>query len=78
MFNASYLLCTQVTKPLIIQKPQNQSLPNLQKTHTNIKDKIFEELVPPPSVLPLLKRHIRLGTRLYRGPFRRFINMNFF
>ena len=34
---------------------------NLQKIFTNIKHKIFEELVP--SVLPLLKkkRHIRLG-----------------
>ena len=32
---------------------------NLQKTYTNIKHKIFEELVS--SVLLLLKKHIRLG-----------------
>ena len=34
---------------------------NLQKIYTNIKHKIFEELVP--SVLPLLKKkkHLRLG-----------------
>ena len=32
---------------------------NLYETHTNIKQKIFEELVP--SVLPLLKKHITLG-----------------
>ena len=35
---------------------------NLYKTkhtYTNITHKIFEELVP--SVLPLLKKHIRLG-----------------
>ena len=32
---------------------------NLHKTYTNIEHKIFEELVP--SVLPLLKKHIRLG-----------------
>ena len=29
------------------------------KTYTNMDHKIFEELVP--SVLPLLKKHIRLG-----------------
>ena len=32
---------------------------DLQKTYTNNEDKCFEELVP--SVLPLLKKHIRLG-----------------
>ena len=32
---------------------------NLQKTYTKIKHRIFEELVP--SVLPLLKKHVRLG-----------------
>ena len=32
---------------------------DLQKTYKNIKHKIFKELVP--SVLPLLKKHIRLG-----------------
>ena len=32
---------------------------NLYETHTNIKQKIFEELVP--SVSPLSKKNIRLG-----------------
>ena len=32
---------------------------NLHKIYTNVKHKIFEELVP--SVLPLLKKYIRLG-----------------
>ena len=32
---------------------------NLQKKHTNFEHKIFEEFVP--LVLPLLKKHIRLG-----------------
>ena len=31
----------------------------INKTYTNIRHKIFEELVP--SVSPLLKKHIRLG-----------------
>ena len=61
-----YLLCMQVIKPQIIQKPQNQShIKTKTQTHiknnttTNIKHKIFKELVP--SVLPLLKKHKRLG-----------------
>ena len=33
--------------------------PPKNKTPTNIKHKIFEELVP--LVLPLLKKHVRLG-----------------
>ena len=37
---------------------------NLQKTYTNIKHKIFEELVP--SVLPLLQRAHNARTRCYR------------
>ena len=50
---------------------------NVQKTFTNIKQNIFKELVP--LVLPLLKKHIRLGrTHWYCGPFRRFINTRFF
>ena len=56
----SYLLCTQVIKPQVIQKPQNEPwLKFTWKAYTNIKHKIFEELVP--SVSPLLKKHIRLG-----------------
>ena len=58
--SVSYLLCTQVIKPQVIQKPQNKSGHKFTwKTYTNIKNKIFEELVP--LVSPLLKKHIRLG-----------------
>ena len=48
-----------VIKPQIIQKPQNQSWhKSTEHTHKhNYKKK--EELVP--LVLPLLKKHIRLG-----------------
>ena len=51
----------EAIKPQIIKKLQNESWhdTSLQKTYTNIKHKIFEELVP--LVLPLLKKHIRLG-----------------
>ena len=46
--SVSYLFCTQVIKPQIVQKPLNQPWKNLQqqqqqKTYTNIKHKIFEE-----------------------------------
>ena len=56
-----YLLCMQVIKPQINQKPQNRSQHKLtyNKTYTKIKQNFFKELVP--SVLPLLKKHIRLG-----------------
>ena len=55
------LLCTHVIKPQTLPKPQNQSRHQItsNKTYTNVKHKLFEELVP--SVLPLLKKHIRLG-----------------
>ena len=57
----SHSLRTQVIKPQIIHKPQNQSWhkSTQNKTHTNIGHKIFEELAPSAS--PLLKKHIRLG-----------------
>ena len=49
---------------------------NLQKTYTNIKHKIFQELVP--LVLPLLKKKARKArTRWYGRPFRQFINNRF-
>ena len=62
--SASYLLCTQVIKPQIIQKPQNQSCTQAyikQNIHNHglMEHKIFEELVP--LVSSLLKKHIRLG-----------------
>ena len=74
----SYLLCTQVNKPQIIQKPQNQSCTQIyiNKTDTSIEHKIFEELVPFLS--PLFKKKVhKARTRWYRGPFRRFINTRF-
>ena len=42
--SVSYLLCTQVLKPQIIHKPQNQSWHKFteNKTYTNIGHKIFE------------------------------------
>ena len=72
---------------LSARKPSNhQLLPtkkigpdtNLQKTYTNMKQKMFEELVP--SVLPLLKKKLtyEARTRWYRRPFRRFIDTKTF
>ena len=59
--SGSYLLYTQATKKQTIHKPQNQPWHKLtqNKTHTNIRQKIPEELVP--LVSPLLKKHTRLG-----------------
>ena len=59
--SGSYLLCTQVIKLQIINKPQNQSRHKFthNKTYTNIEHNIFEEVVPSAS--PLLKKHTRLG-----------------
>ena len=59
--SASYLLCKQVIKPKIIHKSQNQSRHKFtyNKPDTNVKHEIFEALVP--SVLPLLRKHIKLG-----------------
>ena len=58
--SVSYILCTQVIKPQILSKIHKiNPKANLLKTYTNLKHKIFEELVP--SILPLLKKHIRLG-----------------
>ena len=58
IFNLSPIY-RQVIKPKIIQSHKISPDTNLQKTYTNIKHKIFEELVP--SVLPLLNKHIWLG-----------------
>ena len=48
---------------------------NPYKKYTNIKNKLFEEFVP--SVLPLLKKHIRLRHAGIVDQFRRFINTRF-
>ena len=59
--SVSYLLCTQVIKPQIIQNHKVSPDTNFtqNKTYTNNKHKIFEELVS--LVSPLSKKHIRLG-----------------
>ena len=51
----SYLVWTQVIKPQVI--PNHKISPDTNLPYTNIKHKIFEELVP--SVSPLLKTYIK-------------------
>ena len=67
LHSVSCLLSTQVIKPRIFNKIQNRSRRKctLNKTYTNIKHNIFEELVP--SVLPLLRKARKAKTRWYRG-----------
>ena len=75
--SVSYLLCTQVIKPQILQKPQNQCC-----TQIYIKENIHKYQtqnfwrVSPFSITPVEKAH-KARTRWYRGPFRRFINTRF-
>ena len=75
--SVSYLLCTQVIKPQIFQKPQNQSCTqiyikqNIHKPRTQNSRKIS-----PFGITPVEKAH-KARTRWYRGPFRRFINTRF-
>ena len=60
--SVSYLLCTQVIKPQIIKKPQNQS-----GTQIYIKQNIHKHRtqsfrrISPFGVAPVKKKHIRLG-----------------
>ena len=55
--SGSYLLCTQVIKPQIIQKPQNQSC-----TQIYMKQNIHKHRTQNfQRISPLLKKHIRLG-----------------
>ena len=51
--------CLSCSRLKIIWKLAQLRVKMKHKTYTNIKHKIFEELVP--SGLPLLKKHIRLG-----------------
>ena len=51
----SHLVWTQVIKPQVI--PNHKISPDTNLPYTNIKHKIFEELVP--SVSPLLKTYIK-------------------
>ena len=72
--SVSYLLCTQVIKPQIIEKPQNQSC-----TQIYIKQNIHKHRtqnfrrISPFSITPVKEAH-KARTRWYRGPFHRFIN----
>ena len=73
----SYLLCTSVIKPWVIKTHKISPDTNFKKKiYTNIRHKIFEELVPP--VLPQLKKAQKARTCWYRGPVRQFINTRFF
>ena len=62
--SASYLLCMQVIKPQIIQKPQNQSWHKLSENIAKHQTQIFRRI--SPFGIALLKKqnkkkHIRLG-----------------
>ena len=52
----SYIII--IYQPLVKSIYKTNHFANIQHTHTNIRQ-IFEELVP--SILPLLKEHIKLG-----------------
>ena len=69
--SVSYLLCTQVIKPQIIQKPQNQSCTQIYKKHKH-RTQNFQR-IRPFGITPV-KKACKARTRWYRGPFRRFIN----
>ena len=75
--SVSYLLCTQIIKPEIIQKPQNQSC-----TQIYIKQNIHKhrtqnfQRISPFGITPIKKAH-KARTRCYRGPFHQFINTTF-
>ena len=75
--SVSHLLCTQVIKPQIIHKPQNQAWhkfyikQNIHKRRTQNFRRIR-----PFGITPVEKAH-KARTRWYRGPFRRFIDTRF-
>ena len=72
--SVSYLFCTQVIKPQIIQKPQNQSCTQIyikQNIHKHQTQNVRR--ISPFGTTPVKKAH-EARTRWYRGPFRRFIN----
>ena len=72
--SVSYLFCTRVIKPQIIQKPLNQSC-----TQIYIKQSIHKHRtqnfrrISPFGITPV-KKALKARTRWYRGPFRRLIN----
>ena len=73
-----YLLCTQVIKPQIIHKPQNQSCTQIH-IKQNIRKHRTQNIrrISPFGITPFKKAH-KARTRWYRGPFRRLINIRFF
>ena len=75
--SVSYLLCTQITKPQIIQKPQNQSC-----TQIYIKQNIHKHQTQnfrriSPFGITSVRKAYKARTRWYLGPFRRFIHTRF-
>ena len=72
--SVSYLLCTQVIEPQIIQKLQNQSCTQIyikQNIHKHRTQNFLR--ISPFGITPVKKAH-KARTRWYRGPFLRFIN----
>ena len=72
--SVSYLFCTQVIKPQIIRKPQNQSC-----TQIYIKQNIHKHSTQnfrriSPFGTTFVKKAHKARTRWYRGPFRPFIS----
>ena len=59
--SVSCLLCTQVIKPQIIQKPQNQSWTQIYIKQNIRKHRTQHYRRISPSISPLLQKYIRLG-----------------
>ena len=74
--SGSYLLCTQVIKPQIIQTTKST------RTQIYIKQNIHNHRtqnfrrISPFGITPVEKAH-KARTRWYRGPLRRFMNTRF-
>ena len=66
--SVSYLLCTQVIKPQIIQKTQNQSWHKFTENIHKHQTQHFRR-ISPFGIAPVKKAH-KARTRWCRGPFR--------
>ena len=73
--SVSNLLCTQVIKPQIIQKPQNQSWQKFTENIHKHQTQNFQR-ISPFVIAPVKKAH-KTRTRWYRGPLRQLINTRF-
>ena len=68
--SVSYLFCTQVIKPQIIQKPQNQSCTQIyvkQNIHKHRTQNLRR--ISPFGITPVKKAH-KARTSWYHRPFR--------